>query len=187
MDAHLRGNRVSLQVKADASVESLKQRAQSALVTGRGRLLNFSGEVLDRTKTIAETMLTSGDVLTLHVSQVQIKATRRVMAFSAFAALLGDRSVVSWGRGDAVVATAGPSRSSKLLRVPLLQSWVMDLWSPGVVPTMVATAVRCRISCEMCSRSKQLVMLSLQSWGMDLWLAGVIKASVGAAVRYRRS
>ena len=100
VDVHLlSGNRVSLEVEADASVESLKQRAQSALVTGRGRLLNSSGEVLDGTKTIAETGLKGGDVLTLHLSQVQLQGTRRSTsgALSTFAALLGDRSVVTWG------------------------------------------------------------------------------------------
>ena len=47
--AHLlSGKRASVEVEADASVESLKLRAQSALVVpSRGRLLNSSGEVLD--------------------------------------------------------------------------------------------------------------------------------------------
>ena len=97
-----------MEVEADASVESLKQRAQRALVTGRGRLLNSSGEVLDGTKTITETRLRTGDVLTLHLSQVKLKATRRG---SSFAALLGDKSVVTWGAAT-LVSTAVPSRSS---------------------------------------------------------------------------
>ena len=104
VDVHLlSGNRVSLEVKANASVESLRQRAQSALITSRGRLLNSSGEVLDGTKAVAETRLKSGDVLTLHVSQVQLQAPRRPQLIarsgplSTFAALLGDRSVVTWG------------------------------------------------------------------------------------------
>ena len=54
----------------------------------------------------------------------------------------------------------------------------MDLWSPGVMPALVATAVRYRISCEMCSRSKLLVMHLLQSWVMDLSSPGV-KATCG--------
>eukprot|EP00439_Symbiodinium_sp_Y106_P056530 s1401_g7.t3 len=81
---------------ANASVESLKQRAQTALCTGRGRLLNSLGEVLDEEKTIAEAKLKSDDVLTLHVNQVQLIANRRG-DLSAFAALLGDGSVVTWG------------------------------------------------------------------------------------------
>ena len=97
----LSGKLASMEVKADASVESLKHRAQSALVVpGRGRLLNSSGEVLDGAQTITEARLMSGDVLTLHVNQVQLKATRRGGVSSAFAALLGDGSVVTWGSAD---------------------------------------------------------------------------------------
>ena len=44
----------------------------------------------------------------------------------------------------------------------------MDLWSPGVMPNMVPTAVPYRISCEMCGRSKLLLTLLLQSGVMDL-------------------
>eukprot|EP00439_Symbiodinium_sp_Y106_P071047 s1219_g12.t1 len=103
VDVHLlSGKRASVEVEADALVELLKQKAQSALVAGRGRLLNSSGEVLDGAKTITEANLKSGDVLTLHVSQVQFKATRQGGMFPglAFAALLGDRSVVAWGAPD---------------------------------------------------------------------------------------
>ena len=43
------------------------------------------------------------------------------------------------------------------------RSWVTDLWSLGVFnPTLLATAVRYRISCEMCSRFKLLIRHSLQ-------------------------
>ena len=72
LDVHLlSGRRASMEVEAEASVESLKHRARSALVgPGRGRLLNSSGEVLDGAQTITEAKLKSGDVLTLHVNQV---------------------------------------------------------------------------------------------------------------------
>ncbi|OLP91972.1 hypothetical protein AK812_SmicGene26261 [Symbiodinium microadriaticum] len=98
VDVHLlSGKRAAVEVGADASVESLKRRAQSALaVPSRGRLLNSSGEVMDATKTITEAMLRSGDVLTLHLNQVQLKAVRKGLS-TAFAALLGDGSVVAWG------------------------------------------------------------------------------------------
>ena len=55
--------------------------------------------------------------------------------------------------------------------VHLLQSWAMDLWSPGGSANysmVVATAVRCRISCEMCSRSRgdgSVVAWGNQSFG----------------------
>ena len=56
------GKRASLEVEADASIDALKQRAQFALGTGRGRLLNSSGEVLDGASTMEEAQLRSGDV-----------------------------------------------------------------------------------------------------------------------------
>ena len=98
VDVHLlSGKRASMQEEADASVESLKHRAQTALAS-RGRLLNSSGEVLDGAQTVTEAKLRSGDVLILHVNQVQLKATTGPFnLFSAFAALLGDGSVVTWG------------------------------------------------------------------------------------------
>ena len=338
VDVHLlSGRRAAVEVDADASVESLKHRAQSALaVPSRGRLLNSSGEVLDGAQTVAEAMLRSGDVLTLHVNQVQLKANRKSGRSSAFAALLGDRFVVTWGsadyggnsravqerlrdvqqiqashdafaaiRSDGSVVTWGfpslvpkqsvqeqlrdvqqiqsslrirlaasrgvvcGSRASaststtfaaiwsdgsvvswgatglyggassavqeqlrdvqqiqasdcafaairsdgsvvtwgealfggdssavqeQLRDVQQIQSGVMDLSSPGGPPTMamvpsrlLATAVRYRSSCEMCSRSKLLLMPLLQSGVMDLSSPGGQPALVATAVRYRSS
>ena len=99
LDVHLlSGKRVSLEVEEDASVESLKQRAQSSLEIGKGRLLNSSGEVLEGAATIKKARLQSGDVLTLHVKQVQLVATNKAETFSgAFAAVLADGSVATWG------------------------------------------------------------------------------------------
>ena len=98
VDVHLlSGKRVSLEVEADASVESLKQRAQRALATGRGRLLNSSGVVLDERNTIMQAKLKSGDELTLHVKQVQLIATKTRERLGAFSAILGDGVVVTWG------------------------------------------------------------------------------------------
>ena len=96
----LSGKRASVEVEADASVESLKHRAHSALaVPSRGRLLNSSGEMLDGAQTVTEAKLRSGDVLTLHVNQVQIKVFKAQNRGSqkAFAAILGDGSVITWG------------------------------------------------------------------------------------------
>ena len=61
VDVHLlSGKRASVEVEVDASVESLKRRAQSALVVpGGARLLNSSGEVLDGAQTITEAKLMS--------------------------------------------------------------------------------------------------------------------------------
>ncbi|OLQ14791.1 hypothetical protein AK812_SmicGene1072 [Symbiodinium microadriaticum] len=101
IDVHLlSGKHASVEVGTDASVESLKRRAQSALVVpSRGRLLNSSGEVLDGAQTVTEAKLTSGDVLTLHVKQVQLKAVHN-NGYAGFAALLGDGSVATWGKAD---------------------------------------------------------------------------------------
>ena len=78
VDVHLlSGKWASVEVEADASVESLKHHAQSALaVPSRGRLLNSSGEVLDGAQTVTEAKLKSGHVLTMHVNQVQLTASR---------------------------------------------------------------------------------------------------------------
>ena len=92
----LSGKAASTEVEAHESVESLKHRAQRALVVPkRARLLKPSGEVIDGAQTIAEAKLMSGDELRLHVNQVQLKAIK----IPAFAALLGDGSVVTWGYG----------------------------------------------------------------------------------------
>ena len=100
VDVHLlSGKRASFEVEAYASVEPLKYRAQSALMLpDGGRLLNSFGEVLNGADTVAEAKLMSGDALTLHLNrQVQLQATKPGSNTSAFAAVLGDGSVVTWG------------------------------------------------------------------------------------------
>ena len=77
----------------DEQVEALKLRAQIALGVGKGRLLDSSGSVLDAHSTIKDARLQSGDSLTLHMKQVQVQGSRK-----AFAAVLGDGSVVVLGR-----------------------------------------------------------------------------------------
>ena len=98
VDVHLLSCKTaSLEVEADASVELLKQHAQSALVTGRGILRNSLGEALDKANSITEMCSKTGDMLTLHVGQVQPTAAKEATLHNAFAAVLGDRSVVTWG------------------------------------------------------------------------------------------
>ena len=106
VDVHLLSGRcASMQLEANSSIESLKRRAQTALAS-RGRLVTSSGEVLDGAQTVTEAKLRSGDVLTLHVNQVQLKVTQDSrmdcsgMGPSAFAAILCDGSVVTWGPAD---------------------------------------------------------------------------------------
>ena len=105
IDVHLlSGKMVSLEVEADESADSLSQRAQCALAVGKGRLLTSSGDVLDRETTIKRARLQSGDALTLHVKQVQVVASKpansRSCCGAAFAAILGDGSVRTWGLAD---------------------------------------------------------------------------------------
>ena len=139
VDVHLlSGKRAAVEVEAGASAESLKRRAQSALSASRGRLLNSSGEVLERAQTVTEAQLRSGDVLTLHVNQVQLKAIRNGHS-AAFAALLGDGSVVTWGDAD----YGGDSSAVQEQLRDVQQIHASD---NGAVPTMVATAVRYSIS-----------------------------------------
>ena len=86
------GKTVSVEVRLDESVATLKQRAQTALAVGRGRLLDSSGGLLDDDLTVKEAKLETGTSLTLQVGRVQIKGCE-----CAFAAILGDGSVVTWG------------------------------------------------------------------------------------------
>ena len=88
------GRTVSLEIEVDAEVDTLKHRAQSALVVGRGRLLTSSGNVLRGAATLQQSELQGGDALTLHVRPVQVSASR---LGSAFAAVLGDGAVVTCG------------------------------------------------------------------------------------------
>ena len=67
----------------------------------------------------------------------------------AFAAILGDGSVVTWGSarfGGDSSAVQRMCNKSKLLLVLLLQSYVMELCSLGGIRTRVATAVPPRSS-----------------------------------------
>ena len=88
------GKTVSLETHGDESVESLRRRAQRALGVGKGRLLTSTGRVLD-----GEAPLKSAGLhnlpLTFHIRRVDIQAT-----VFAFAAILRDGSVVSWGDAD---------------------------------------------------------------------------------------
>ena len=108
----LSGKCASFEVESDASVESLKCRAQNALVVPRrGQLRKSSGEVLDGTKTIAEAKLMSGDVLTLHVNQLQLQATRQ-RVFSLHSPHSWVMDLWSLGVTQPVVATVVQSRRS---------------------------------------------------------------------------
>ena len=88
----LSGKTVSVEASLHESVATLKQRAQTALAIGKGQLLDSSGGLLDDELTVQEAKLEARTSLTLHLQRVQIQASQR-----AFAAILTDRSVGSWG------------------------------------------------------------------------------------------
>eukprot|EP00439_Symbiodinium_sp_Y106_P008315 s7511_g1.t1 len=77
----------------DELVGALKLRGQTALGVGNGQLLNASGQTLDAFSTIKDAGLQDSDsLILLHSNKVQVHGCRQ-----AFAAILGDGSVVNWG------------------------------------------------------------------------------------------
>ena len=91
----LSGKRVRVDADMNEEVGTMKRRAQIALGVGRGRLVCSSGSVLDACAPMRHTRLQNDDFLTLHINRVQVEACCR-----AFAAILGDGSVVTWGLAD---------------------------------------------------------------------------------------
>ena len=93
------GKTVSLETHGEESVESLRARAPTALGAGKGRLLDSTGSVLDGGAPLKTARLQYEAPLTFQVRRVDITGGRL-----AFAAILGDGSVVTWGdagaRGD---------------------------------------------------------------------------------------
>ncbi|OLQ01989.1 Proteasome assembly chaperone 2 [Symbiodinium microadriaticum] len=89
----LSGKTATVEVGLEEQVETLTHRACTALGVGRGRLVDSSGSVLDTRALIRNTRVQESELLTLHVNQVQICATT-----AAFAAILGDGSVATWGQ-----------------------------------------------------------------------------------------
>ena len=85
------GRTVDLDVDLDSTIDQLSQRASRQLGTGRGRLSKNCG-VIDGHATVEQCGLQDGDVLSLIEIPVQVAA-----ASFAFAALLRDGSVVTWG------------------------------------------------------------------------------------------
>ncbi|OLP83219.1 putative E3 ubiquitin-protein ligase HERC1 [Symbiodinium microadriaticum] len=86
------GKTVSLETHGEESVESLRVRAQKALGAGKGRLMDSAGSVLDGGAPLKAAWLQYEAPLTLQVRRVDITGGRL-----AFAAILGDGSVVTWG------------------------------------------------------------------------------------------
>ena len=86
------GKTAWLQAHGDESVESLRMRAQRALGVGNGRLLSSTGSALDGGALVKEARLPHAEPLMLQVRRVDICCRG-----GAFAAIVGDGSVVTWG------------------------------------------------------------------------------------------
>ena len=91
----LSGKTAAVKASLDEQVASLGLRAQTALGVGKGRLVASSGRFLDASAVIKHSKLRDGDSVILHINQVQVKSS-----LGAFAAILGDGSVVTWGVPD---------------------------------------------------------------------------------------
>ena len=91
----LSGRTAALQVALDEEVNVLTRRAQTIFGVGKGRLLDSSGNVLDARLPIREAGVQTGDSLTLHINQIQLQSSSDFY-IGAFAAILGDGSVVTW-------------------------------------------------------------------------------------------
>jgi hypothetical protein len=107
----LSGKCASIEVDPQDSLDVLRQQAQIALGVGRSSLVSPSGEDLRGARTVKDTGLSMGDTVTLQTRPVQVFSSRRS---GAFAAILGDGSVVSWGsagRGGNSSAVHGQLRN----------------------------------------------------------------------------
>ena len=88
----LSGRTATVKAGLDEEVDALKCRAETALGVSKGRLRNSSGGLLNGYARIQEAWVQNGDSLTLQLNRVQVCGSKH-----AFAAILGDASVVTWG------------------------------------------------------------------------------------------
>ena len=123
-----------------------KVRAQRALGAGTGRLLDSTGRVLDGEVPLKKARLQYQEPLTFQVRQVEIYGGR-----FAFAAILGDGSVVTWGSshegGDssAVRDQLKNVQGIQATMYAMLRSGGMDPSSAGVFLARLVTATLCEI------------------------------------------
>ena len=122
------GRKAIVQAALNETVATLKRRAQDALGVGTGRLVDSSGSVVEGSVPIRKARVQNGDSLTLvRTSRVQIQASA-----GAFAAILCDGSVVTWGHPDeggdssAVQTQLNMCSRFKPLVLLLLLFWTMD-------------------------------------------------------------
>eukprot|EP00439_Symbiodinium_sp_Y106_P029819 s5718_g3.t1 len=88
----LNGKTAIVNTRLDEDVAALQRRAQIELGVGRGRLLDSSGCVLEACALIKHSTVRDGDSLTLLSNPAQARGN-----CNAFAVILGDGPVVTWG------------------------------------------------------------------------------------------
>ena len=88
----LSGKTATVKAGLDDEVRVLKCQAEIALGVGKGRLTDSSGNFLDAQTLIRDARIKNGASLTLHINTAQVRSSR-----GAFASILGDGSVVTWG------------------------------------------------------------------------------------------
>ena len=104
--------------------------------------------------------------------------------YAAFAAILEDGSVLTWGDPTSVAVTVRQFEISwRVCRTfrphimgPLLPFWKMDPSLPGVLQALAVTAQQVKISSGVSSRFKPQMGPLLRFWKMDPSLLGVMHA-----------
>ena len=89
----LSGRTATVEAGLDEKVGVLKRRSLAALGVDNGRLLDPSGSFLDDRATLKKARVQNEASLTLYTCRVQVWGSRH-----SFAAMMGDRSIVTWGR-----------------------------------------------------------------------------------------
>ena len=90
------GKTVHLEVDLETPISDVQLPAQVALGVGKGPLFDSAGNVLDGRSTVKDVGLQSGSSLMLQVGKTRICGG----SLHAFAGILGDGSVMTWGDAD---------------------------------------------------------------------------------------
>ena len=95
--ALISGRAVEVPASIERPLKYIKLEAQRSLQTGRGVLRDSNGRILDDRQSVGAAGLKPGDTLTLHVRQTMLASSR---FGKAFAAIMGDGYLVTWGDPD---------------------------------------------------------------------------------------
>ena len=213
------GRSESLTIPESSKVGDLKLMAQKSFGQPFLRLATAEGRVLTDPLELLQNALEDGDQLTAIVGQGQLLATAtgfalwcpggdRVVHWGepdsgvsylsvqelhatnfAFAAILGDNSVVTWGARGYGGNSSGMQDQLKNLRrlraqlVHLLPFWTMAPWLHGAVSLLVQTALKWDISWRMWEKCRPRKVHLLRSWKRAVLLHGAILILVVTALR----